>query len=60
MKNIFDINDGDFIFSTHGNTGIDSDGDINIRLSEHTVMNLGTGDVHFTNGWKINDDDEDD
>ena len=59
MKNAFDFEDGGFIFSTHENTGFDSDGDIIIRLSEHTVMNLGTGDVHFADDWKTDDADDD-
>ncbi len=65
MGYIFDYNDGDFIFSTSGNLGIDSDGNLNMRMGDNMSMDMNTGELHINSGWKngINngfiDDDED-
>ena len=47
-KLIFDLEDGDFIFSTSGNLGFDSDGNMMMRMSDN---------IRFTSSW---DNDEDD
>ena len=60
MCNIFDYDDGDFILSTSGNIGIDSNGDLNMRMNDNMSMDLNTGELHFTSGWKNNDDEDDD
>ena len=61
MGNIFDLNDGDYIFSTSGNIGIDTNGDLNMRMGDHMSMDLNTGELHHNTGWKRNyDEDEDD
>ncbi len=60
MGNIFDLNDGDFIFSTSGNLGMDTNGDLNIRMSDHMSMDLNTGELHLNTGWKNNYDNEED
>ncbi len=52
MGNIFDFNDGDFIFSTSGNLGIDTNGDLNMRMGDHTSIDLNTGELHLNTGWK--------
>ena len=59
-KNIFDYDDGDIIFSTSGNLGIDSNGDLNMRMSDNLSMDMNTGELHFNSGWQNNDADEDD
>ena len=60
MCNTFDYNDGDFIFSTSGNLGIDSNGDLNMRMGDNMSLDLNTGELHLNSGWKNNDEDEDD
>ena len=54
-KPIFDLEDGDFIFSTSGSLGFDSDGNMMMRMSDNMAMD--SGDIHFTSSW---DNDEDD
>jgi len=54
---IFDFDDGDMIFGTGGDMGIDSDGHMMTRVSDNMSMDLETGDLHFTSCW--DDEDED-
>lgn len=56
-KPIFDLEDGDFIFSTSGKLGFDSDGNMMMRMSDNMAMDMDSGDIHFTSSW---DNDEDD
>ena len=63
----FDINDGDFIFGDD-NMGIDSDGHMMMGMGGNMMMDMETGDIHFTSGDSNNHlgggfnafDDEDD
>ena len=57
-KPIFDIDDGDYIFSTSGNMGCDSDGNMMMRMSDNMAMDMDSGEIHFVSSW--DDDDEDD
>lgn len=52
---IFDFQDGDFIFSSSGNLGIDSDGNLMMRISDNMAMDMDSGELHIVSGW--NDDD---
>ena len=54
---IFDLEDGDFIFSTSGNMGFDSDGNMMMRMSDNMAMDMDSGELHFVSSW---DDEEDD
>lgn len=54
---IFNYDDGDFIYQTSDNMGIDSDGNLHMRISDNMSMDMGTGELHFNSGWKNNDDD---
>ena len=56
-KPIFDLEEGDFIFSASGNMGFDSDGNMMMRMSDNMAMDMDSGDIHFVSSW---DDDEDD
>ena len=56
-KPIFDLEDGDFIFSTSRNIGFDSDGNMMMRMSENMAMDMDSGELHFVSSW---DDEEDD
>ena len=55
---IFDYDDGDFIYQTSGNMGIDSDGDLHMRMGDNMSMDMDTGELHFNSGWKKDDDDD--
>ncbi len=54
-RSIFDFEDGDFIFSSSGNLGIDSDGNLMMRISDNMAMDMDSGELHIVSGW--NDDD---
>ena len=59
MCNIFDYDDGDFIFKTSDNTGMDSDGNMMMRMGDNMAMDMDSGELHMVSGWH-NDEDEDD
>jgi hypothetical protein len=50
------MDDNDFIFSTSNTTGIDSDGNMMMRMSDNTIMDMDSGEIHFVSSW---DDDND-
>ena len=57
---IFDYDDGDFIYQTSDNMGIDSNGDFHMRMGDNMSMDMETGELHFNSGWKNNDYNDDD
>ena len=38
--------------------GIDSDGDLHMRLDDNLSMNMDTGELHFNSGWRNDEDDD--
>ena len=56
-KPIFDLEDGDFIISTSGNMGFDSDGNMMMRMSENIAMDMDSGELHITSNWSDEEDD---
>ena len=57
-KPIFNMDDGDYIFSTSGNMGFDSDGNITMRMSDNMAMDMDSGELHFVSSWDDDDEDE--
>ena len=57
---IFDYDDGDYIYQTSDNMGIDSDGDLHMRMGDNMSMDMETGELHFNSGWKDKDYNDDD
>ncbi len=55
----FDITDGDFIFGDN-RLGFDSDGHMMMGIGRNTMIDLETGDIHFTIGDDFDLFDEDD
>ena len=55
-KPIFDVDDGDFIFSSSGNIGFDSDGDMMMRISDNMAMDMDSGELHCVSSWDDDDD----
>lgn len=55
---MLDLDSGDLIFGTSSDLGMSSDGDLFIRTSDFTAMDLNTGDLHMVSGW-LNDDEDD-
>ena len=53
----FDINTGNFIFGDD-DFGFDSKGHAMIDIGEDAVMDMTTGDIHFTMGDDFNSLDE--
>lgn len=58
FNSVFDYDDGDFIFQMDDNIGIDSDGDLNMRMGDNMSMNMNTGELHITSNWGIDDEDD--
>lgn len=56
---IFNYDDDNFIYQTSDDTGIDSDGDIHMRISDNMSMDIDTGELHSNSGWQNSDDDND-
>ncbi|ESL02069.1 hypothetical protein GCWU000282_02888 [Catonella morbi ATCC 51271] len=56
---IFNYDNGDFIYQTSENMGIDSDGDIHIRIGDNISMDMDTGELHFNSGWEDDSDNDD-
>lgn len=50
-KPIFDFNDGDFILSSSGDIGFDSDGDMMLRMSDNMAMDMDSGELHIVSSW---------
>lgn len=57
MKNSFDYDDGDMVFSISDNMAMDSDGDLLMRLSDNMAMDMNSGEIHFISTW-LDDDEE--
>ena len=57
MKNpIFDIEDGEFIFSNNNLTGIDSEGNLMMRISDNLSIDATSGELHLVSSWNLNED----
>lgn len=57
MKNFFDYDDCDMVFSISDNMAMDSDGDLLMRLSDNMAMDMNSGEIHFISTW-LDDDEE--
>lgn len=53
---IFDVDDGDFIFSSSDNIGFDSDGNMMMRISDDMAMDMDSGELHCVSSWDNDDD----
>ena len=56
-KQILDFDDGDLIFTTSGNIGFDSDGNMMMKMSDNMALDMDSGEIHFVSSW---DEDKDD
>ncbi len=59
MNNPFDFNNNSFIIPSGGNTGIDTSGNMHIRMGDHMSVDTSTGEAHINSGWKDDNDDGD-
>ena len=55
---IFDVDDGDFIFSSSDNIGFDSDGNMMMRISDNIAMDMDSGELHIISGWPNEEDND--
>lgn len=52
MSRIFmDYDDGDIGYVLDDNMAMDSKGNFIQRLDNNTVLDMGSGEVHFISGW---------
>ena len=56
-KQILDFDDGDLIFTTSGNIGFDSDGNMMLKMSDNMALDMDSGEIHFVSSWNEEEDD---
>jgi len=56
-KQLWDMEDGDFLFEISDNMAMDSDGNMMMRMSDNTAMDMDSGDIHFVSSWSDDNDD---
>ena len=52
----FDVDDGDFGFQMSDTMGIDSDGNMMMRVGDNMAMDMDSGELHMVSGWDDDDD----
>lgn len=50
-KSIFDYDDGDLIFPTSASLGLDSDGNVMMRLGDSMAIEVDSGGLHMVSPW---------
>lgn len=55
-KQLWDFDDGDLIFTTSGNIGFDSDGNMMLKMSDNMAMDMDSGEIHFVSSWDEEED----
>ena len=54
----FDFKDGDFCKSLSDSLGIDSKGDLMLRMSDNAAIDLKSGDLHLISSWDKDEKDK--
>ncbi|MBP5283231.1 MAG: hypothetical protein J6Y93_01005 [Treponema sp.] len=52
---ILNMDDGDIIVPVGNGLGMDSEGDLHMRVGEHMSMNMNNGDLHMVSNWEDDD-----
>ena len=52
----FDIFKGKFGFKMSDDMGMDSDGDMMMRVGDSMAMDMDSGELHMVSGWDDDDD----
>ncbi len=60
MNNPFDFDNNSFIFPTSDITGIDTSGNMHLRMGDNMSIDTSTGETHINSGWKARKDNNDD
>ena len=53
----FDVDDGDFGFQMSDSMGVDSDGNMMMRMGDNMAMDMNSGELHMVTGWDDDDND---
>ena len=58
-KMFFDVDDGDMIFGISDDMGMDSDGNMmmRMRMGDNMAMDMDSGELHMVTGWDDDDND---
>ncbi len=59
MNNPFDFDNNSFIFPTTDFTGIDTNGNMHLRMGDNMSIDTSTGETHINSGWDAQKDDQD-
>lgn len=50
-KHFFEYDGGDFAYAISDRMAIDSDGDLLMRMDDHTAMDMDSGELHMISDW---------
>ena len=53
----FDASKGKFGFDFSDDMGMDSDGNMMMRVGDNMAMDMSSGELHMVSGWKNDDND---
>ena len=54
----FDIFNGKFGFKMSDDMGMDSDGNMMMRIGDNMAMDMDSGELHMVTGWDRDDDND--
>ena len=52
----FDVSEGKFGFDFSDDMGMDSDGNMMMRVGDNMAMDMDSGELHMVSGWYDDDD----
>ena len=55
-RSFLDYDNGDFLVPVSDTIAMASKGDLMMRMSDNTVLDLNSGDLHFISSWEDEDD----
>ena len=53
----FDVDDSDFGFQISDTMGMDSEGNMMMRVGDNMAMDMDSGELHMVSGWDDDDND---
>lgn len=56
-KLIFDLSDGETVFSISETLAMDSDGNMMMRMGDNMAMDLDSEELHITSSWTTGNED---
>ncbi|MBD5520287.1 MAG: hypothetical protein HDR03_03555 [Lachnospiraceae bacterium] len=58
-KTFFDYDNDDFGFAISDSMGMDSNGNMMMRMSDNMAMDMDSGEIHMISSWSEEDDEMD-